>query len=140
MAESFGMQLAEYFNNKHKEEKMREKLTVQIPKRYRKSLERRWKIDNFDLIYGDYEKYQPCVLCQVHYTDRCNNCPLARFEKYKRYDHKVGCFEWLRKIKATTLHSVLEIGMSTIGFPEGKVGIRQLKRIVDIASRYIEWV
>lgn len=121
---------------------MDKNLIVQIPKRYRKSMERRWNIDNFEYNGFDYASENLCVLCQVHYTIDCNNCPFVKFEKKgDLFTREVGCLRWLRFIKVITLNSTIKIGINAISIPDkSKIPTRQLKRLVDTASRYIEWV
>lgn len=115
---------------------------VQIPKRYKKNMERRWNIDNFEHNGFDYANEQPCVLCQVHHTYQCNNCPFARFEKKgDLLTRRVGCLRWLRLIRAKTPKSKIKIGVSAVTIPDkSKIPTKQLKRLVDTASRYIEWI
>ena len=113
-------------------------LTVEIPKKYRKELSKRFSISNFiyDPWTGEYETYISCILC-----DKYNGCKECPFDKLKSRNSP-GCLYWIRRIAGNKFTHRLLIGTYTMKFnKKDRDFIKStLKELKVGAKRYIKWV
>lgn len=112
-------------------------LTVEIPKKYRKQLSKRFSISNFtyDSFCEDYTNDTPCILCKVYSS--CEGCP---FEKFAT-QYYGGCLYWISKIVGQKfIFRMVFLGNLSFDKKDKDFMKSALKKLKEGAKKYIKWV
>jgi len=118
-----------------------EDLRVEIPKKFKRSLERRFDLKRVKYeVFGDRKLYYiegKCKLCSNYFwgQKRCTSCPFGKFG-IKRM---VGCVRWIEKIVGRFWFTLSE---TDVNWEEGdnKEAREQIKKLVEEAKKLITWV
>jgi len=117
-------------------------LKVKIPKKFKKSLKRR-----FDLKKIEYESHGgrklyfikgKCELCLKYFfrcENRCASCPFERFGNEK----VVGCAKWIEKVIGKPYFSISHIDVNWWEKNNEKAQ-KQIKELKRKAKKLIQWV
>jgi len=110
-------------------------LKVQIPKRYKNTLSKRFNSKYAELNDGVCYITINCPLCSV-YT--CKNCPFGKFGENKIGD---GCMIWICKVygRKKGYWSLYENGITFDEICKAKA-IKSLNWFRDRAEELIEWI
>ena len=124
-------------------------LRVEIPKKFKKSLKRRfslWRVENEVDEYGRryYIISRMCPLCDYYGYD-CERCPFKKFQRRKilfiRNKHgEPGCISWMREIIGEEFYfwqDAIEVGWWVENNKKARKQIKELKRK---ARKLITWI
>lgn len=120
-----------------------EDLRVEIPKKFKRSLERRFDLKRVKCeMFGDRKLYfikGRCELCLNYFSwhNKCVGCPFGKF----RSKNMVGCIHWIEEI----------IGLGRFYFAVSDTDINwwgeydneareQIKKLVKEAKKLITWI
>lgn len=125
--------------------------TVKIPKRYRRSLSKRFnsRYAKKKIRYDRIDIEIPCPLCQDYTSpfgcmSGCPFCKFARPQIYQgvRVEDKIGCFVWLDHVVSNFTKRVINIIPSRISWhiSDNPDAIETLKQLRKEAKKLITWV
>ena len=97
--------------------KVNKDLIVEIPIRFKKPLEAKWKAEK------DLGSIKSCPLCQEYYQtfNNCSKCPLVKFDQNGT---RLGCLWW----------------QQALGFYYAHCTPAQLKSFLAKAKAHIRWI
>ncbi|RLC36635.1 hypothetical protein DRH29_04175 [candidate division Kazan bacterium] len=115
-----------------------EDLRVEIPKKFKRSLERRFDLKRVKYeIFGDRKLYYiegKCKLC-LDYLYKCACCPFGKFKSRG----VAGCVRWIEKVIGRCHFAVSDIDVNWWEEYD-KEARQQIKKLVEEAKKLITWV
>ncbi len=119
-----------------------EDLRVEIPKRFKESLERRFNLKRIEHeMFGDEKLYfirGKCELCSNYFWEqkRCVSCP---FGKFGIKGGLLGCVRWIEKIVGRFCFTLSETDVNWWE-EDDREARQQIKKLVEEAKKLITWV
>ncbi len=118
-----------------------EDLHVEIPKKFRKSLEKRFDLRRVEYeFYGNEKIYYirgKCELCLEYFSkyDKCASCLFRKFESREM----AGCIRWIEKIIGKCYFTVSHTDVDWWEKCDNEAR-EQIKKLVEEAKKLITWV
>jgi len=115
-------------------------LRVEIPRRFKESLERRFDLRKARSMIGASGRYcvisQCCELCE-YYRNNCGYCPFGKFGKE---DGRLGCMQWMWEVVGDRFYFWLRVRY--VAWWEGfdEEARRQIKELKRKARKLITWI